>query len=195
MVSFVILLMNACVDSRNKPWTNDTTKEWMEKGTWRNGLNFTPDSSINAKELATKYHKNSVVWDSVFNFLKRSNLDLLPPGKYGIYGENAFAIVSEYVPMDFDQSKWESHRKYIDLQTMISGKEKIGIAAVKNAIVTVAYNDSTDAANYETTGDYFIAVPKTFFLFFPANAHRPSIKANNDSFVVKKLVIKIKFAN
>ena len=189
------MLTNACVDSRNKSWTNEKSIQWMEKGNWKDGLDFMPHSSINAKEFAIQYHENSIVWDSVFNFLKTTNLNLLSPGKYGIDGENAFAIVSEYVPKDFDQSNWESHRKYIDLQTMIYGKEKIGIAPVKNAVVTVPYNDSTDAANYKTTGDYFVAVPKTFFLFFPNNAHRPSIKANNDSFIVKKLVIKIKVAN
>jgi len=47
--------------------------------------------------------------------------------------------------------------------------------------------------NYQGEGTYYTAGQDEFFLFFPNNAHRPTIKAEGfDS--SKKIVIKIKTA-
>lgn len=175
-------------------WTKDKATQWMMSGVWKNGLQKKAHSSVDPQEFAEQYHKSKAVWDNAFLFLNRKDLDTLSPGTYAIDGENVYAIVSRYVPKEFEQSKWESHRKYIDLQYMIRGKEKIGVAPVAQAKVTEAYQEAKDIAHYETTGKYYIAEPGTFFLFFPQEAHRPGIKAD-DNTAVRKLVIKISVAN
>jgi YhcH/YjgK/YiaL family protein len=179
--------------SNGETWTKEKAIHWMKSGVWENGLRVKAHPSVNPEEFAYQYHKNRALWDKAFAFLSRKDLDTLSPGTYPIDGENVFAIISEYVPKDFEQTKWESHRKYIDLHYVIRGKEKIGVAPVSQAKVTEVYNETKDIAHYETPGKYYIAEPGTFFLFFPQEAHRPGIKADGSS-PVKKLVIKISVA-
>jgi YhcH/YjgK/YiaL family protein len=75
---------------------------------------------------------------------------------------------------------------------VVKGKEKIGVAAVSSATVIKPYDDAKDIANYTADGKFYIATPDEFFLFFPSDAHRPSIKVNGYD-TVKKLVIKIRY--
>lgn len=141
--------------------------------------------------FAMQYHKNEKVWDEAFKFLSRPDLDTLSPGKYPIDGDKVYASISVGPNKEFDKTRFESHRKYIDLQYVIKGKEKIGVASVAKATVTVPYSEPNDIAHYTAEGKYYIAAPGTFFLFFPVNAHRPNIKVDGYD-TVRKLVIKIK---
>lgn len=166
--------------------------KWVKSHEWSKALKIKPDASINSVEFMKQYESNKTLWDKAFAFLGNSKLSTMAPGKYPIDGDNAFAIISAGPPKKLEDVKWESHRKYIDLQYVISGKVKIGMAPVAKATVTEPYADSRDAANYNVDGKYLTATPKEFFLFFPQDAHRPDIKVDGaDS--LKKLVIKIKY--
>jgi YhcH/YjgK/YiaL family protein len=177
-----------------KYWTNTSAEKWLKRGEWKNGLALNPHQSIDKKEFATQYNLNKADWDKAFAYLRDNDLDKLPVGKYPIDGDNVFASVTETVSREFDSTGWESHRKYIDLQYVIRGQEKIGVAPVKGATVLNTYDETKDFANYTTEGKYYIAKPGTFFLFFPVNAHRPVIKVPGYD-TVKKIVIKIRAVN
>lgn len=179
------------LDTARSKWNEETSEKWLKTGEWTNGTTAKPDKSVNVIEFATQYHLNKTLWDKVFAYLDQTKLEQLAPGKYPIDGDNAFAIVTEGPDKEFDQTAWESHRNYIDLHYVIKGKEKIGAAPVANATVTKAYDPAKDAANYTVEGTFYIATPGTFFLFFPSDAHRPGIKADDSP--VKKLVIKIRY--
>jgi biofilm protein TabA len=169
-------------------------KKWLRSKEWRQGITMKPHSSVNADEFYKQYYANQPVWDKVFTFLKTQDLEKLAPGKYPIDGDNAYATITLAPSKQFDQTNWESHKKYIDLHYVISGEEKIGVAPVSTATVIKTYDDTKDVANYTVDGTFYVASPGRFFLFFPEDAHRPSIKVN-DVIQVKKLVIKIKMAN
>ena len=140
----------------------------MHKKEWGKGLNLNITPSVNKVEFATQYHQNKAVWDKAIAFLRDSDLANLKPGKYVIDGDNTFATITEGPSKEFDKTAWESHRKYIDLQYVIQGKEKIGVAKLETATVTNPYDDKKDGANYTAEGQFFIAEPGTFYLFSPA---------------------------
>lgn len=167
--------------------------KWFETGSWKKGLKLIPHASINPEEFYKQYHGNKAVWDKVLMFLKETNLDTLSTGKHPIDGDNAYASVTEAPSKEFDKTAWESHKKYIDLQYVIKGKEQIDVADVNSATVTRPYDAGRDAANYTAKGTSYFAAPGSFFLFFPQDAHRPNILVPGYE-VVKKLVIKIKVA-
>jgi len=172
--------------------TNEkSAREWVNSKEWANGLSLNVAPSVNAQEFYKQYQGNKAVWDKVFRFLKENNLDSLSVGKHPIDGDNAFASVTYGPEKTMEEAKWESHRKYIDLQYVIKGEEKIEVTQISSATVITPYNEARDAANYTAIGIYYIAMPGTFYLFFPQDAHRPNIKVD-DYDVVKKLVIKIK---
>lgn len=190
MLVFSLFTLSGYSQQNNKPMTKEQAVQWVKTGAWKNGLDKKVHPSVNAVLFAEQYNKNKAVWDKAFVFLNRKDLATLAPGKYPIDGDKVYATVGEFVTKDMDSTKWESHRKYIDLQYMITGKEKIGVASVAGAKVTAAYDDAHDIAHYETNGHFYVAEPGTFFLFFPTDAHRPDLKEKTNDHV-KKLVIKI----
>ncbi|QHS54141.1 DUF386 domain-containing protein [Mucilaginibacter sp. 14171R-50] len=171
-----------------------TARDWVQSNKWKNGLKLNLYKHVNAVEFYKQYHNNKAVWDKVFSYLREQNLDTLSAGKHPIDGENAYASVTEAPSKDLDKAGWESHRKYIDLQYVIKGKERINVIDINKATITKPYSETSDAANYTAEGASYIAEPGTFFLFFPQDVHRPNIKVAGYD-VVKKLVIKIKVVN
>jgi YhcH/YjgK/YiaL family protein len=166
--------------------------KWVKSKVWAKDLKIKADPSINATEFKRQYEGNKELWDKVFKFLGDPKLATLAPGKYVIDGDNAYATIAEGAPKKLEDVKWESHRKYIDLQYVVAGKVKIGVAPVSSATVTMPYDETKDIANYTAEGTFFTATPEAFFLFFPQNAHRPDIKVDGYD-TLKKLVIKIRY--
>lgn len=189
-----ILLVLAFVASTSfaQQWMPSSAKKWAKDREWANGSTIKLSPSVNYVEFAKQYHANKAAWDKAFAFLTSTKLDTLRPGKYVIDGDNVYAMVTDGPTKDFDKSAWESHKNYIDLHYVISGTEKIGVAPVASATVTVPYDIGKDIANYTADGKFYEAIPGEFFLFFPSDTHRPGIKTGNTDHD-KKLVIKIKY--
>ena len=177
----------------NKPLTGKQAKEWFATKDWLGGLKMEPHKTIDIPEFARQYQANKDFWDKAFAFLKNQDLQTLAVGRYPIDGENVFAIVTKNPTKDFDSTLWESHRNYIDLHEVISGEEKIGVQSIGKLTVSKPYDASKDLANYAGTGEAWLASPGAFFLFFPSDAHRPSISTGGNK-IDKKIVIKIRYA-
>lgn len=189
---FLVLTLNATAQ-QTKTWTKKSAGKWMKSNEWKNGLTLDVHPSVNEVEFAEQYHKNKAAWDKAFAFMRDQDLSSLKPGKYEIDGEKVYAMVTDAPSKTFEQSAWESHRKYIDIQYVIKGEEKIGVVPLSKATVSRPYDENKDSANYTADGEYYIAKPGTFFLFFPNDVHRPNIKVDGYD-VVKKLVIKVRVA-
>jgi len=167
--------------------------EWFQKKEWLAGLSLQPHESINKTVFARQYQLNKNYWNKAFAFLKEHDLTTMAAGRYAIDSNNVFAIITENPTKNMDSTKWESHRNYIDLHLVISGEEKIGVADVAKLIITMPYDASKDLINYSGDGNFYTAVPGTFFLFFLSDAHRPGITTNGNK-PDKKIVIKIRYA-
>jgi biofilm protein TabA len=189
----MILPITATVTAQQQEWTAKSAKKWLKTRQWAQGLPIGIHHSVNAVEFAKQYHAAKAWWDAAFAFIKDKDLKALPPGKYPIDGDNVYAIVTDGPEKAFEQTAWESHRKYTDLQYVISGKEKIGVEALPDAVVSKPYDEAKDGANYTAKGKFYIATPHEFFLFFPSDVHRPNIKVKGFD-TAKKLVIKIRYA-
>jgi biofilm protein TabA len=168
-------------------------KKWVKSRAWANGFKAKVYPDINDFEFYRQYNKAKATWDKAFAFLADTHkLDTIKPGTYPI-DANAYASVTDGPEKSPDVAKWESHRKNIDLQYIIRGKESMAMAPVTSATVIVPYNEKKDAANYTADGKYYVATPDEFFLFFPSEAHKPSMKVEGYDEPVKKIVIKIHY--
>ncbi len=181
-------------NSPSDPATWSTTKidKWFEKGEWLNGWNVTPDESINRKEFAVSYFKNKERWDKAFGFLN-SDLSKLEVKRYEIDGENLYAPVSEYLSKNEEVAKYEAHKKYIDIQYVISGVEQMSVAPMSALdSITIPY-DPAKEVEFMTVKEssHFKATPANFFIFFPSDIHRPGLKIGENA-MVKKIVVKVK---
>jgi dihydroorotase len=168
--------------------------EWYKTIPSQNGLQLIPSKSINEEEFFRQYRKNNTWWDEAFTFLKTKDLAQLKPGVYVIDSGNVIATVSQGPTKKVEDVKWEAHRNFNDIQYIIKGKARMGVApsADARAVLTVPYTNSTDNMNFTNEGgEYFDADPSTFFIFSPQEMHRPAIKVpGSDN--VKKIVIKVR---
>ena len=104
-------------------------------------------------------------WKATFEYLKSTELSKLTPGEYEIIGRDIYAIVSEYAPKEETECNFE----------------------------VCEYDEKKDIVFFKPDAPaiYEVATPGFFYVFFPKDAHRPSIK-EEDGMIVKKIVIKIK---
>jgi YhcH/YjgK/YiaL family protein len=191
----IIISTVSCRERRlpqNGDWTLNTASKWVEHNSWRKGMMLTLHPSTNLVEFARQYNKNPALWNAAFAYMKNNKLDTLSVGKHEIAGEMLFASVTDGPSKELEKANWESHKKYIDLQYVIRGKERIGVAPAAGALVTKQYDEAKDVMNYSISeGLYYVAEPEMFFLFFPSDAHRPNIKVEGFD-TVKKIVLKIR---
>jgi biofilm protein TabA len=192
-ISF-ITMENTAMAQNDGSVSQQTAEKWLHSNKWKDGLKLNVHESVNAIEFYKQYHNNKAVWDKVVLFLKNTNLDTISVGKHAIDGDNAYAIITEGPSKELNKAGWESHKKYIDLQYVIKGKERIDVVNIDKATVTKPYDEAKDGAAYTAEGTSYFAEPGTFYLFFSQDVHRPNIKVNGFD-TVKKLVIKIKVAN
>jgi len=129
--------------------------------------------------------------EKVFEYILNTDLKNIQPGKYEIDGENIFALISEYKTKPEAEGKLEAHRKYIDVQYVISGEELMGYAPLGTQQILEPYKEENDIVFF--TGDKsFTKVSEGMFaIFFPEDVHMPGIMTKESS-PVKKLVIKVR---
>ncbi|MBI5073761.1 MAG: YhcH/YjgK/YiaL family protein [Nitrospirae bacterium] len=128
----------------------------------------------------------------VLAFLKKheNNLSDLIPGSYGINNNGAYASVSEYESKPVSEGFLEYHRKFIDIQIMIEGREKIGIAR-KERCRDQGYEEEKDMGKLEGNSDFITMDRTCFAIFFPQDAHMPQISCSDQRKKVKKVVFKV----
>jgi YhcH/YjgK/YiaL family protein len=166
-------------------------KKWFKKKEWLQGLSIQPHASIDKVQFANQYYSNQANWDKAFAYLKTTDVKNLANGRHVIDGTNVYAIVTEAPTKDYDKTAFESHRKYIDLQYVITGEEKMAKAPVPSVTVNKPYDEPADIAYYTGEGKAYTVPAGSFMIFFPTEAHRPNITPGGNK-VVKKIVIKIK---
>jgi len=126
------------------------------------------------------------------DYLSIMDISSMEPGRYEIDNDNLFALAQEYDSIPKEQGKWECHRKYIDIQYIVEGCERMGFRNIEGMEVITEYNTEKDIEFLAGEGDY-VTVSKGFFcIFFPDDAHQPKLAPDDIPGEVKKVVIKIK---
>jgi YhcH/YjgK/YiaL family protein len=123
-------------------------------------------------------------------FLRRTNLTSLEPGRHELDGDRLYALVSEYVSKRPEEGRWEAHRRYIDLQCVASGRERIGYAPV-GRLAPEPYDDVKDMMWLTGAGEFLTLGPGEFMLLWPGDAHMPGIAVDEPQ-PIKKVVVKIR---
>ena len=192
MISF-FGLTGSKSDSNPATWSNKKVEKWFVTKEWIGGWTVSPDASINKREFAVSYFKNKERWDSAFKFLSTGDLSKLEVKRYDIDGDNLYVIVSEYLSKNKEKTNFEAHRKYIDIQYVISGNEVMNIAPLKTVREVITPYDAVKDIEFMTVNKVvkYKATPSNFFIFFPRDAHRPGLKDGVNS-PVRKIVIKLK---
>lgn len=145
-------------------------------------------SSIHANDNAALYPK---AIQKAIDFLKNHDFASMEPGRYEIDGDNIFANLMDATTKAHDEVKPETHKEYIDVQFVVSGKEKLGFAA-DTGYTPSEHPDGSDVYFYDSVDDesYVIALPGCYSIFFPSDLHRPCVCVDAPA-AVRKVVVKV----
>jgi biofilm protein TabA len=132
--------------------------------------------------------------DKALAYLAETSAQDLPDGRYEIDGDAVYALVQSYDTLPADEkSKYEAHRKYIDVQYIASGIEVMGWAPLADMVVTKEYLPEKDVVNgscpFSASTLVKVAAGQAA-IFFPEDAHAPKLAAGQPA-PVKKIVIKV----
>ncbi len=147
---------------------------------------------VDRLENYKKYTNLHPGFEKAFAFLSQTNIAQLELTKHVIDGDNVFCPLSKSQGRTREQASLESHRKYIDIQYVISGNEELGYKpATECRQVKETYNSEKDIGFFSDAPDQWIKVPAgSFIIFFPQDAHAPLV-GNGE---IHKAVVKVKLA-
>ena len=113
-------------------------------------------------------------------------------GRYDVDDE-LYYMVQEYETKYPDQARYEAHEKYVDIQYIVKGVERMEFAETSKLKVTEAYNPEKDVKFLEEPKviDASIVEAGDYRIFYPEDAHRPGLCVNNTPAKVKKILAKI----
>ncbi|MCX6168378.1 MAG: YhcH/YjgK/YiaL family protein [Ignavibacteriales bacterium] len=113
-------------------------------------------------------------------------------GEYQI-NENVKSIVSEYETKETFTRGYEAHKKVIDVQFPIVGRERIKWSNLAGMEMHIDYDPDKDRAFYKNpSGDTHVDIGNGFFaIFFPEDAHGPQYYIDKPE-LIKKVTLKVK---
>ncbi len=122
--------------------------------------------------------------------LANTDLEQLALGRHDLDGDKLFVLVQEYTTKAESAGRWEAHRRYADIQLIVRGRERIGIAALEQMTVDVPHDETKDVALFTGAGDWLTMTPGRFAIFFPQDVHLPCSELGGGQ-PVRKVVVKV----
>ena len=140
------------------------------------------------KELYANIHP---MFKAAFEFLDNYLKNPVAPGRYEICGEDLFVKIDEATTRE--EGYYEVHDKYIDLQVIVEGEEKVLCDWRENLAPATEYNEDDDYMflNDGEGNIEFTFKAGDFMVLYPWDAHKPSMAINGPA-PIKKLVFKVK---
>lgn len=108
-------------------------------------------------------------------------------------GGGAYAILQTYTTRPLAEGFWEAHRRFIDVQCVLTGAETCGWTPLADCRLE-EWNEARDLARLagpDPAGHGFSLRPGLFAVFFPWDAHMPSLHPAGAPAPVRKLVLKL----
>lgn len=130
---------------------------------------------------------------SALEYLHGSDFDRLDNGRYNLDGDQVYAIVNRYQTKPLTDAVWEAHRKYIDVQFVVRGTERLGYIPLDRApeIVT-PYDFQRDVTLYAPGDDMLRFSAGQFAILYPDDIHAPGLACDLQTpSEVLKVVVKV----
>ena len=110
-----------------------------------------------------------------------------------IDGKNIFAQVIDLTTRDVAENRPEVHRRYLDIQFLAWGEEKIGIAIdTGNNQISESLLEQRDIIFYHASEheSFIEMIPGSYAIFFPQDVHRPACHKTVAT-PIRKIVVKV----
>ena len=131
--------------------------------------------------------------EKALHFLRTTDFTTLEPGVVEIEGRNIFAQVLDLTTKDLHENRPEVHRRYLDIQFLAWGEEKIGFAIDNgNNTISESLLAQRDIIFYHgcENESFLEMIPGSYVIFFPQDVHRPACIKSKES-TIRKIVVKV----
>lgn len=124
-----------------------------------------------------------------FEFILNNDLASFEDGRHDIDGNEIFAMVSTPDLKLPENAPVETHKKYLDIQLVLSGNERFGwIAADELKNPSAPFDEAKDICFWEDTPTmYFDLHVGQMAIFLPEDGHAPMIGEGK----IKKCIVKV----
>jgi len=112
-------------------------------------------------------------------------------GRNDIEADEIFCLIQEYRTRS--EGKIEAHNRYIDIQVMIEGNERINYAERSALDSDGDFDDESDIGFFRGKGEPVYLNTGDFAVFFPGDSHAPGLTSTpgNGPSGVRKAVYKV----
>jgi biofilm protein TabA len=138
---------------------------------------------------SSRYTTLHPLFPRAFSYIRNTDLLTLTLGVHDIIDKQLFVIVEEAEGRTRAEAKLECHRKYIDIQLVLTGIDEMGWKSLSDCHQPIAeYNSERDIQFFDDVPDSWISVPAgAFCIFYPEDAHAPLVSSGH----IRKLIFKI----
>ncbi len=129
-----------------------------------------------------------------YAFLQQDSLSELPLGRNDIDGDDVFANAQEYDTVPAAEKQLEAHRRYYDVQFVVSGEELLQYAQLEGLDEAQPFDEGNDFGLYATperTTDVVLRAGDMAVLA-PEDAHKPGCTLGAEPCHVRKIVVKVR---
>ncbi|WP_080797046.1 YhcH/YjgK/YiaL family protein [Arabiibacter massiliensis] len=135
----------------------------------------------------------SARFKSAFAFLKRADLASLPLGRVDIDGDEVFANVQEYATVPAGEKLMEAHRRYYDVQFVVSGEEVMEYAPLEGLAAAQPFDEGSDFGLYlpPDRPSSIVLRAGDVAVLAPEDAHKPGCALAAPA-RVRKVVVKVR---
>ena len=132
-------------------------------------------------------------WDMLLDALKIESLRGLDEGRYDLVDGESFFLIACYQTKKIQDTQFEAHRKFIDIQIVLEGVELIYTSPFSRFIADVHGYDKEKDIQFGKTAvpDILLLKEGDFVVFYPEDAHNPGCSVGEQSVDVKKAIFKI----
>lgn len=110
--------------------------------------------------------------------------------RYDLDGDELFALVQRYDTAPGAEKRFESHRRYADIQFVAAGRERILHTSTAALEIESPYDQSSDVMFYRDppASSSLLLAAGDFAIFFPGDGHKPGCMAGGRERVTKVVV-------
>ena len=189
LLTFLPLSVSAQNDART----------WMKKGEWANGFKKAKaHKTLDINQFYSQYKKNTSQWNTLFSWLRDTDLLTIPKGKHPIPGSTLVASVEDSENGPLEKRNTESHRKKIDFMIVVKGTEGFALLDHESSTVSQPYNEQKDVMRYNYVKEktnFFNVKSGQFVIFFPSDWHIAKVQTKKKDQTIRVIVVKMDYVD
>jgi len=131
---------------------------------------------------------------TVFDWCRQPENLALSDGRYEIQGKSLFVIVESGPTISANIKRFESHRRYIDVQVNLKGPEIMEWMSSSALTLSEDFKPDNDVCFYHqpvSVPTRLMVHPHEFAIFWPEDAHKPCCHPGEVSVPYRKMVFKV----